>query len=757
MQNGLNALLEAGRAVQWKACLRVEIVDHQTLLVIEGDKCDVMTGRHLPLLAPLLDHGRTLGQFFDELQDTISPPEISYVLDYLNEKGLLAEATSTSRDVAAFWHQYGAHPERAQHAISTRPVYVTGSDHKAVGEMIRALQKLGIANDGSADFQIVVVGDYLDPIIPEFNRQALAKNNPWMLLKLRGREIFVGPIFRPASSGCWACLAQRLESNRQIEAFLENANLAQSKNSGVAFHAASLRLAAAISAHEILKAIAIGPSHDLSGELLAIETTTMVSRRHALVKRPQCNVCGTGALPARSAMDYALFSKGSGTVYATGSRIFPAEITYDRLKKHVSHLTGVVRTLEPVGVRNGLTHSYASGHSFAMMHHDLRFALLNLRGRSGGKGARDIDAKVGAICEAIERYSGVYRGDEPCIRSSFEGLAEPAILPNDLMLFSAAQFRDREQWNHEHTSGFHRVPVPFRETDLIDWSPAYSLTRDRFVHVPSAYCYFGHPDLRARFFCSCDSNGNAAGNSKEEAILQGLLELVERDAVAMWWYNYARRPEIVLSSLRDSYVDQLHDHYSEMGRDIWLLDITSDFRIPVVAAISRARDRVSQDIIIGFGAHLDANVAALRAIAELNQFLPSVSKRDAKGQTLYWFPEREAIKWWKTATVEKQSYLSPNRAVPARSIDDLGHPGVNSLDQTLEIVLKRIHDRFLEVLILDQSQPDVELSVVKVMVPGMRHFWKRFGPGRLFDVPAELNWTGRVLKEEELNPYGIFF
>src|SRR6266480_2559414 len=42
MQNGLNALLEAGRAVQWKACLRVEIVDHQTLLVIEGDKCDVM-------------------------------------------------------------------------------------------------------------------------------------------------------------------------------------------------------------------------------------------------------------------------------------------------------------------------------------------------------------------------------------------------------------------------------------------------------------------------------------------------------------------------------------------------------------------------------------------------------------------------------------------------------------------------------------------------------------------------------------------
>ncbi|WP_247365211.1 YcaO-like family protein [Bradyrhizobium sp. 156] len=82
---------------------------------------------------------------------------------------------------------------------------------------------------------------------------------------------------------------------------------------------------------------------------------------------------------------------------------------------------------------------------------------------------------------------------------------------------------------------------------------------------------------------------------------------------------------------------------------------------------------------------------------------------------------------------------------------------MNSLDQTLEIVLKRIHDRFLEVLILDQSQPDVELSVVKVMVPGMRHFWKRFGPGRLFDVPAELNWTGRVLKEEELNPYGIFF
>jgi len=56
------------------------------------------------------------------------------------------------------------------------------------------------------------------------------------------------------------------------------------------------------------------------------------------------------------------------------------------------------------------------------------------------------------------------------------------------------------------------------------------------------------------------------------------------------------------------------------------------------------------------------------------------------------------------------------------------------------------------VLVLDQTRPDVGLSVVKVIVPGMRHFWARFGPGRLYDVPVMMGWVENPLTEDQLNP-----
>ena len=53
----------------------------------------------------------------------------------------------------------------------------------------------------------------------------------------------------------------------------------------------------------------------------------------------------------------------------------------------------------------------------------------------------------------------------------------------------------------------------------------------------------------------------------------------------------------------------------------------------------------------------------------------------------------------------------------------------------------------MEMLVLDQTRPDIGLPVVKVIVPGMRQFWARFAPGRLFDVPVAL---GRQLDADRL-------
>jgi len=49
------------------------------------------------------------------------------------------------------------------------------------------------------------------------------------------------------------------------------------------------------------------------------------------------------------------------------------------------------------------------------------------------------------------------------------------------------------------------------------------------------------------------------------------------------------------------------------------------------------------------------------------------------------------------------------------------------------------------------------MPVVKVVVPGLRHFWPRYAPGRLYEVPVKMGWLEKPLREDELNPISIFF
>jgi ribosomal protein S12 methylthiotransferase accessory factor len=57
---------------------------------------------------------------------------------------------------------------------------------------------------------------------------------------------------------------------------------------------------------------------------------------------------------------------------------------------------------------------------------------------------------------------------------------------------------------------------------------------------------------------------------------------------------------------------------------------------------------------------------------------------------------------------------------------------------------------------LDQTREEIGLNVVRVIVPGMRHFWPRFAPGRLYDVPVKMQWLKAPREETELNPIGVF-
>ena len=241
-----------------------------------------------------------------------------------------------------------------------------------------------------------------------------------------------------------------------------------------------------------------------------------------------------------------------------------------------------------------------------------------------------------------------------------------------------------------------------------------------------------------------DSNGCAAGNTLEEAIVQGFLELVERDAYAIWWYNRLQRPEVDLGQFDDSYVRDLQNQLAETGRRLWVLDVTSDLGIPTFVAITHWMQNGQENIEFGSGAHFDARIALLRALTELNQFLSIGLMGGGSG-------EKSSLDGTTPLRLQDHPYLTPsnNPAVQPGFGSKFGH--LDTREQVTACV--RLAKRAgLDFLVLDQTRPDIEVPVVRVIVPGLRHFYRRFAPGRLYDVPVKLGLRDRPLSENELNP-----
>src|SRR4029453_11397241 len=282
------------------------------------------------------------------------------------------------------------------------------------------------------------------------------------------------------------------------------------------------------------------------------------------------------------------------------------------------------------------------------------------------------------------------------ITSTFVDLGPAAILPNACMHYSERQYAERESHNRRGHKAYW-VPEPFCETAAIEWTPLWSLTTEQTRYLPTSYCYFGYQSLHP-VFARADSNGCAAGSVLEEAILQGLLELVERDAVAIWWYNRLRRPAVDLESADDPYVHALVRHYKDLGRELWVLDVTSDFRVPAFAAVSRRVDKAEEDIIYGFGAHLDPAVALVRALTELNQSLEAVPAATGPERARTYRGGEDAVRWWRSVRTSDALYLAPDPEVPPRGLRDFANAASGDLHQDIVFCTRLAAARGIEIL-----------------------------------------------------------
>lgn len=226
---------------------------------------------------------------------------------------------------------------------------------------------------------------------------------------------------------------------------------------------------------------------------------------------------------------------------------------------------------------------------------------------NNGKGITDLDAKVSAAMEALERNIACAPA-VPTMTVSRRQMTAEGRCTDPLPALIAQGQRDID------------------DDEEIAWAEGYDLLTGKPAWVPLAAVTLDRTIRNPRFWQSSD--GLASGNNLTEALLHGLLERIERDAEILW---DIAEPGLRMgacidpASFADPVLDGLIAKITSADLTLQLFDITSDIGIPVFVAllgpgeIANAKHVRYLDVTLGSGAHPSPVRAAIRAVTEAAQ------------------------------------------------------------------------------------------------------------------------------------------
>src|SRR6516165_6794648 len=471
----------------------VYVLPHEVVCLYSEHRKFFLHGKLYSALATALGGGKSFGQIVLELSREFPPDKIGEAVNRLVERRYIVLKTAFSADaVAAYWANLGLGPDVAEQNLRKWWVCIQSVNVKGAKELAAALRKLGVrVVKGAADLTVTLVNDYFEGQLEKLNRKHLSDRSAWVLVQPSGIFPLVGPVLRPGQNGCWTCLADRMKRNREVKAMLERKQarrivvspLTQEPvgQSGIQF-----------AALEIAKEIATGFRTDLRDHIISLDLLGSAIAKHYVAARPQCPSCGQAKLrdPRRAPIPIRLAAGANLVETSGGFRTVPSRATVARFRKHVSPITGVVSRLEPINADLPLNTNYYATHNFSAPAETVDELREGLSGGSFGKGSTAEQGEASALMEAIERYSGIFQGDEIRVSKRFTNFAPgAAISPNDVLLFSEAQYRDQAAAPEMVQL---QMAAPLDRSARIEWSPAWSLRDQKFRYLPTGLLYFFH-------------------------------------------------------------------------------------------------------------------------------------------------------------------------------------------------------------------------------------------------------------------------
>jgi len=310
-----------------------------------------------------------------------------------------------------------------------------------------------------------------------------------------------------------------------------------------------------------------------------------------------------------------------------------------------------------------------------------------------GKGATPQQAEASAVMELAERFSFFSFCKDPknFVVDTYRNIADRAI-PFDMI---AESVHDSSDELHVTRSIFENLPLK--------WTKGFNLTREEAVLVPFDW-----------FYLINEYNGPCAGNCAEEAISQGICEIVERHVSSLISRNQLQVPMIDPDSADDPTIRNMLDKYDRNGIALFLSDFTLDMGIPTVGALAYDPSTFPQksEIVWTAGTTPNPQKALSRALTEVAQLAG-----DFNTSSNYMASGLPKLK-----TLSDADYII--RSHKKLNIQDLPDLSDDNIKVEIQNCIGALKTNGMEVIVIDTRHSLLEIPAFYTIIPGA-HFRER--------------------------------
>lgn len=310
-----------------------------------------------------------------------------------------------------------------------------------------------------------------------------------------------------------------------------------------------------------------------------------------------------------------------------------------------------------------------------------------------GKGATPQQAEASAVMELAERFSFFSFVKNP---HHFQITTYHHVKDN------AISFDDIAKSVHDESDEL-EVTRAFFENLPLKWTSAFNLTRGEETLIPFDW-----------FYTINEFNGPSAGNCQEEALLQGICEIVERHVSSIISRNRLKVPGINPDSATQPMVVEMIQKYRRSGIRLFVSDFTLNTGIPTVGVL--AYDPVTfpekSEIVWTAGTSPDPQKALSRALTETAQLAGDfITKSNYVASGLP-----------KFSHLEQADYIiNPDKEVDISDLPDISHPNIRI---EIENCIRTLANIQMEVFVIDTTHPLLQIPAYYTIIPGA-HFRER--------------------------------